>query len=135
MTTLTTTSTNTFNQGIKGMSTPRMMLHLEALGVLIASVVLYFNQGFGTLTFFALLLAPDLAFIVYAVDQKIGIFVYNLAHFVAFPALLILLGIVGEWSGGVQLGLIWATHIAMDRSIGYGLKYPDDFKQTHLQNA
>jgi len=111
------------------------MLHLEALVVLIASIVLYFNQGFGTLTFFALLLAPDLAFIVYAIDQEMGILAYNVAHLVAFPAVLIAVGVVGDWSAGVQFGLIWLSHIMMDRTIGYGLKYPDDFKHTHMQNV
>jgi hypothetical protein len=28
--------------------------------------------------------------------------------------------------------LIWTAHIAMDRALGYGLKYPTAFKSTHL---
>jgi hypothetical protein len=134
-----TNATNKMNDRIESntikLSMPRLMLHLEALAVLIATIAIYFNQGYGTLTFLALLLAPDLAFIVYAADKKMGIFAYNLAHFVGFPALLIASGVLGDWSSGVQLGLIWAAHIAMDRAIGYGLKYPDDFKHTHMQNV
>ena len=35
----------------------------------------------------------------------------------------------------VQLGLIWLTHIGVDRAIGYGLKYPTGFKDTHLKRV
>jgi hypothetical protein len=29
--------------------------------------------------------------------------------------------------------LIWIIHIGVDRAIGYGLKYPSGFRDTHLQ--
>jgi hypothetical protein len=32
----------------------------------------------------------------------------------------------------VQLALIWSAHIGIDRLLGYGLKYPTAFKETHL---
>jgi hypothetical protein len=35
----------------------------------------------------------------------------------------------------VQVGLIWTTHIGVDRAIGYGLKYRTGFKDTHLQRV
>jgi hypothetical protein len=34
----------------------------------------------------------------------------------------------------VGMALIWTTHIAFDRLLGYGLKYPTYFKDTHLQH-
>ena len=30
------------------------------------------------------------------------------------------------------LASIWLAHIGFDRAIGYGLKYPSDFRDTHL---
>jgi hypothetical protein len=30
------------------------------------------------------------------------------------------------------IGVIWIAHIGFDRALGYGLKYPDSFKATHL---
>ncbi len=129
------TNQKTKSESIALMSPQKIMLHLEALAVFIATIAIYFNQGFGTLTFVVLLLAPDLAFVVYAMDKKAGIHAYNLAHFVAFPAALIGISIIGDWSTGVQFGLIWLAHITMDRSIGYGLKYTDDASHTHLQNV
>ena len=35
----------------------------------------------------------------------------------------------------LKLALIWLTHIGVDRAVGYGLKYPSGFKDTHLQRV
>lgn len=32
----------------------------------------------------------------------------------------------------LALALIWFVHIGIDRMLGYGLKYPEGFKITHL---
>jgi Domain of unknown function (DUF4260) len=34
-----------------------------------------------------------------------------------------------------QVGLIWLAHIGIDRVLGYGLKYPTGFKDTHLSRV
>lgn len=42
---------------------------------------------------------------------------------------------LGVWSGvdGVTLaGAILVAHVGMDRAIGYGLKLPTSFQETHL---
>jgi len=35
----------------------------------------------------------------------------------------------------IAIGLIWTAHIGMDRMLGYGLKYPTHFKDTHLNRV
>jgi len=35
----------------------------------------------------------------------------------------------------VQVALIWFAHIGADRALGYGLKYPSAFSDTHLQRV
>ena len=35
----------------------------------------------------------------------------------------------------VQVALIWLAHIGMDRTLGFGLKYPTVFEDTHLQHV
>jgi Domain of unknown function (DUF4260) len=35
----------------------------------------------------------------------------------------------------MAVALIWFAHIGMDRTVGYGLKYPTSFKDTHLQRV
>jgi hypothetical protein len=32
----------------------------------------------------------------------------------------------------VPIALIWANHIGIDRMLGYGLKYAEGFRFTHL---
>jgi hypothetical protein len=43
--------------------------------------------------------------------------------------------VVGDAELAVEVGLIWLTHIGVDRAVGYGLKYPTGFKDTHLQRV
>jgi hypothetical protein len=57
---------------------------------------------------------------------------YNLGH--ATPGALAVIA-VGWWLSALPValvGLIWLAHIGMDRMAGYGLKYPDAFRHTHL---
>ncbi len=35
----------------------------------------------------------------------------------------------------LAIGLIWIAHIGMDRMMGYGLKYPTQFKDTHFSRV
>lgn len=44
-------------------------------------------------------------------------------------------GLAAETELLVQIALIWITHIGVDRALGYGLKYPTAFKDTHLQRV
>lgn len=107
-------------------------LRVEGLVGLAAAVTAYWFLGGNWWLFALLLLAPDLAFFGYAAGEKTGARIYNLVHTYTAPAIL---GAIG-WFGGVplllQLGLIWAAHIGMDRALGYGLKYPGLAGQTHL---
>jgi hypothetical protein len=42
---------------------------------------------------------------------------------------------LGESDVALQVSLIWLAHIGLDRAVGYGLKYPTAFKETHLQRV
>ena len=117
------------------MSTPRLMLHLEGLAFLAAAVAIYAMQEYAWSTFFLLLLVPDLSFIPYMINHRVGTFVYNVMHTTSFPLILGAGALFLGWTFGVQLALIWFAHIGMDRAIGYGLKYVDSFKNTHLSKV
>ncbi|MGH9197581.1 MAG: DUF4260 family protein, partial [Acidimicrobiia bacterium] len=60
---------------------------------------------------------------------------YNLVHSYLAPAAL--LG--GAWGFRAPMlllaGCVLAAHIGVDRLLGYGLKYPSRFKDTHLQRV
>ena len=114
---------------------PRALLHAEGLAVGAGAIVLYFDQGFGWVLLVVLALAPDLSMVGYLAGPAAGAFAYDAAHTYVGP---VVLGAVGAAAGAdlpVQLALIWLTHIGVDRAIGYGLKYPTAFKDTHLQRV
>jgi len=107
-------------------------LRLEGLFTLAGVATAYWFFGGNWWLFAFLLLAPDLAFFGYAAGEKWGARIYNFVHTYTHPAIL---GAIG-WFGGmpllVELALIWAAHIGMDRALGYGLKYPGFSGHTHL---
>ena len=114
---------------------PRLLLHAEGAAVAGAAVALYFDAGFEWWVLVVLALAPDLSIAGYLAGPRVGAVVYDLGHTYVWPVALAALGVVTETDIAVQLGLIWLTHIGVDRAIGYGLKYPTDFKDTHLQRV
>ncbi len=114
---------------------PRILLHLEGAVVLLASGYFYFAHGGHWLLFVALLLAPDFGMIGYLFSPRLGSTTYNAVHIYLWPALLIALSIALSAPLLMQLALIWSAHIGMDRMLGYGLKYPTAFKDTHLQRV
>jgi hypothetical protein len=113
---------------------PHLLLRLEGLAVGAAAIVLYFHEDFGWALFVALILAPDLSFAGYAFGHKVGAIAYDLAHTEIFPVALGVLGVVGD-SDATKIALIWLAHIGVDRLLGYGLKYPTAFEDTHLSRV
>jgi hypothetical protein len=114
---------------------PRRLLHLEGLAVLVAAIALYFDSGYGWLVLLVLFLAPDLSMLGYVAGPHAGALAYDVVHTYALPLALGLAGVLTETGVATQLALIWAAHIGLDRLLGYGLKYPTGFKDTHLQRV
>lgn len=114
---------------------PHLLLRLEGLAVAAAAVVLYFHEDFGWVLFVALILAPDLSFAGYAFGPKVGAIAYDMVHTEIFPVALGALGVVTDSSAPTKIALIWLAHIGADRLLGYGLKYPTAFKDTHLSRV
>ncbi|MGH2532031.1 MAG: DUF4260 domain-containing protein [Thermomicrobiales bacterium] len=112
--------------------TPSRLLRVESLMLLAVVIGLYERHGDSWLLFAALILAPDLSALGYLAGTRVGALCYNLAHAFIAPGALVFVGFAGS-SLATSLALIWAAHIAGDRAIGYGLKYADGFKITHLQ--
>lgn len=108
----------------------RVWLRLEGLAALTAAAYLYARGGHSWPLFAALFLAPDLSFAAYLAGPRVGAAVYNALHSYIGPlALAVGLLAVG---GSPAVALIWAAHIGFDRVLGYGLKYPTNFGDTHL---
>lgn len=109
-----------------------ILLRAEATMVAILAIAGYALFGSSWWLFILLLLVPDLSMLGYLKGPKIGAICYNAAHLYVLPVILFALG---WWSGSklaLSLGLIWIFHIAIDRVLGYGLKFFSAFQDTHL---
>lgn len=78
------------------------------------------------------LLAPDLAAIGYLAGPRIGAQLYNAVHLYAGGLVLALLGLLGGSPALIAAGALWLAHVGGDRALGYGLKHPTAFADTHL---
>jgi hypothetical protein len=114
---------------------PGRLLRLEGLAFFVGALVFYFDQGFGWLLLVVLFLAPDLSFAGYWAGPRVGAWAYNALHTTVGPIALAIVGVLADTDWFVQLALIWLAHIGLDRFLGYGLKYPTAFKDTHLQRV
>ena len=125
-------NTTTGNTQLLQLFRPVWLLRIEGATSLAAAVWLYAIYSGNWLLFALLLLAPDLSALGYLQDSRLGATTYNIAHTLILPAILIA---ISCWVGNtfvVGLALIWFAHIGIDRMLGYGLKYPTEFKDTHL---
>ena len=111
---------------------PRRWLRLEAAVVLIGALVAYSTTDQSWWLVPAGILLPDLMMVGYIAGTRIGAVIYNLAHVTPLPASLIGLGWWQHEPLVAAIGLIWLAHIGLDRAMGYGLKYHDQFQHTHL---
>jgi hypothetical protein len=111
---------------------PRFLLGVEGLAVAVAAIALYADGDHPWLLFLLLILAPDLSFVGYLAGPRVGAASYNALHTSAPPIVLGLIGVLADAEGAVAVALIWLAHVGVDRTLGYGLKYPTAFKDTHL---
>lgn len=108
-----------------------VLLRAEGLAVLILALVVYWQLGGNWWWFALLILAPDLSALGYLGGPRLGATLYNAVHNYALP---LAVGLVSYFGAPYLLPFIaiWIAHIGGDRMLGYGLKYPDSFGQTHL---
>ncbi len=116
---------------------PDLLLRLEALLFLLASLFAYSARHGRWILFAALFLLPDLSLLGYLTrnHKRFAAGLYNAVHSYVGPLALWFLA----WKGHSEMlgegALIWIAHIAFDRFLGFGLKYPEAFQPTHLQTV
>jgi hypothetical protein len=108
------------------------LLRLEGAAVALVMAGLAWHLGPPWWLVLLVLIAPDLAFAGYLAGPRAGAALYNAAHTYVGPALA-----AGVWLafGSPTVGAVaalWALHIGADRALGFGLKYPTAFGDTHL---
>ena len=110
----------------------RTWLRLEGLAAFGAGLALFGATGGNWLFVVPLLLLPDVSAVGFLMGPRVGTFTYNLVH--NWVPGILTLG-VGAWLDSPMLVLaaaILIAHVGMDRAVGYGLKLPGSFHDTHL---
>lgn len=108
------------------------LLKAEEVAQFALSIILFIQLDYAWWVFPALLLIPDLSMLGYSLNSKVGAWLYNLFHHKLLAIIILTLGFWTDHSELSLAGIILFGHSAMDRIFGYGLKYEDDFKHTHL---
>jgi hypothetical protein len=114
---------------------PGILLRIEGAVVFALCLFCYRSTGARWAIFFLLFLWPDLSMLGYIVSLRTGSALYNLVHTYAFPVALAGMSFYRHETWLFSFALIWLAHIGGDRALGYGLKYPTAFKDTHLQRV
>ncbi len=109
-----------------------LILRAESIVLFIAGVLLYLQLNGNALWLLPLLLAPDFSMIGYLRGSRLGAITYNLVHNLATALIVLAIGWFAAIAPLALAGAILVAHVGMDRSLGYGLKLPTDFKDTHL---
>jgi len=108
------------------------LLKLEEAGQFLLAIYLFNQLEYSWWVFPACLLLPDLSMIGYAINPGIGAALYNFFHHKLLAVVVLLSGFLLGNAPLMLAGVILFGHSAMDRVFGYGLKFTDDFKHTHL---
>lgn len=117
----------------------KLVLKLEELAMWVGCILLLYVSQVDWWWYGLMFLGPDVSMLGYLVNTKVGAWSYNLLHHKGVAIVIFLLGLTIQLPGDVQnkdwlinLGIILFGHSSMDRFFGYGLKYENGFKFTHL---
>jgi len=110
----------------------KLLLKLEELAMFGLGIYLFSLLPYAWWWFLVLLLAPDIGMLGYLISNKAGAIGYNLFHHKGVAIAIYLTGIYVSMPLLQLIGVILFAHAAFDRIVGYGLKYNQGFKYTHL---
>jgi hypothetical protein len=88
--------------------------------------------GVSRTTFALFFLVPDLSWLGYLLGPRVGAATCNSAHSYIGALGCLTLGVLQSRPIALAAGIIWCTHVGLDRALGYGLKYSTGFQYTHL---
>ena len=110
----------------------KSVLKLEELLQFALGIYLFSTLSYTWWWFLVLILLPDIGMLGYLINTKTRALTYNVFHHKGLAILIFLAGIYFEIEVMQLIGTILFSHAALDRVFGYGLKYADNFKNTHL---
>lgn len=108
------------------------LLRLEEALMFGAAIYLNTLLPFPGWYFWAWFLAPDIGFLGYAINTRVGAITYNLLHHKGVAVVLYVAGLALNAPTLQFAGILLFGHSSFDRMLRYGLKYADSFQHTHL---
>jgi len=102
---------------------------MTAMGIYLLSI---YNLHLSFWLWAILFFSPDIGMLGYLVNTKVGAVVYNLFHHKGIAIILAATGYYLHNDVLTSIGILLFAHASFDRIMGYGLKYEDSFKNTHL---
>jgi Domain of unknown function (DUF4260) len=113
----------------------KAIIKLEELAMLVFSIYALYFLKVDWWYYLVLFVGPDISMLGYLAGNKTGAITYNLFHHKAVGIALLAAGVFTSNWGLDVTGVIIFGHSSMDRMLGYGLKYFEGFKFTHLGNV
>ena len=111
----------------------KLALKLEELALFLLSLYALYTMHAQWWIFLLLFIGPDISMLGYSAGNTIGAISYNLFHHKGVAVVFFIAGWVLE-NWGLQItGIVLFGHSSMDRMFGYGLKFFEGFKFTHLE--
>jgi hypothetical protein len=108
------------------------ILLLEYIAGLLLSMYLFSQLNYEWWVYAAVFFTPDISLVGYLLNTQVGAVSYNLFHHFGIAVLLYVFGALFHFPIVQMVGAVWMGHLFFDRIFGFGLKYPDNFKHTHL---
>ena len=110
----------------------KTLLKLEEFFLFGLALFLFSELDYSWGWYALLFLTPDLSMIGYLHSPHVGSWTYNLIHHKGLAVAMYALGYLLSIPWLMFAGTLLLGHSSLDRVFGYGLKYPDAFKNTHL---
>ncbi|MCO5057683.1 MAG: DUF4260 domain-containing protein [Rhizobiaceae bacterium] len=108
------------------------LIRVEWLALATLAIFAFAITDGSWLLFAVLILAPDLSMLGYLGGPRVGAVCYNALHTTVLPLALLVFGFYAGPPLWIHIALIWLAHIAIDRMLGYGLKFGSGFRDTHM---
>lgn len=107
-------------------------LKLEELLMFVLGIIAFNQLDFVWWFFLIVILTPDIGMLGYLINAIIGAITYNIFHHKGLAIIIYLAGVYYLNDIVKLIGIILFSHASFDRVFGYGLKFFDGFKNTHL---
>ena len=91
-----------------------------------------YNLGLSLWVWIILFFTPDIGMLGYLINTKVGAVCYNIFHHKGIAIAIAATGFYFSNDVVTAIGILLFAHASFDRIWGYGLKFPDNFKNTHL---